>query len=214
MNRSLSAALAAAVMLCGPVMPAKAGSEPFIGDVMMVGFTFCPRGWANADGQLLPINQHQSLYSLLGTQFGGDGRTTFALPDLRGRSPIASGQGTGLPDYPIGNIGGTEEETMLVNEMANHTHLIFGVPNATLKATSSSATSNSPADNIIPTYPAGQNVYATSQGTPVPMHDETVDLTVNLTIGNTGSSVPYNNMQPFQVIRYCIATQGLYPSRN
>ena len=214
MSKTILAVLATAVSLCSPAAPVKAGSDPYLADIMMVGFSFCPRGWAEANGQILPINQNQSLYSLLGTQFGGDGRTTFALPDLRGRSPIGSGRGAGLPEYTIGQQGGTETEVMTTNDMANHNHPIIGVPTASLKATSSGPTSNSPTNNLIPTYPAGQNIYASSLGSPVPMHDGTVDLTINVSIANTGNNIEVNNMQPYQVIRYCIATQGLYPSRN
>ncbi|WP_270732744.1 phage tail protein [Shimia sp. Alg240-R146] len=181
---------------------------------MLIGFNFCPRGWANADGQLLPINQNQSLYSLLGTQFGGDGRTTFGLPDLRGRAPIAAGQGTALPYYQVGAMGGQEYTSMTVANMPTHNHQIVGEPTTQLMATTSPTASNAPGGNMLGTFGANEKAYATSLGTPQLMHNRTVDLNSNVTFANTGSGRAQNNMQPFGVLKYCIATTGDFPSRN
>ena len=214
MNKCLLAAAAAVVSTTLSTAPVKAGGDPYLADIMMVAFTFCPRGWAEANGQLLPINQNQALYSLLGTTYGGDGRTSFALPDLRGRSPIAIGQGPGLPNYTIGQKGGEETTTTTLLNLPSHTHNVVNVPTADLMATRNGPTTNAPAGNLLPTFTAGNNVYATSMGTPAPMHDGTVALDVQVTLGNTGGGLPQNNMQPFEVLRYCIAVNGVFPSRN
>src|SRR5262249_11757094 len=105
---------------------ARAGNEPFLGELMLTGYNFCPQGWAAANGQLLPINQNQALFSLLGTYFGGNGQTTFALPDLRGRTAIGVGQGPGLTDRVVGEQGGAETVTLSTAEMPAHTHAAFG----------------------------------------------------------------------------------------
>ena len=113
-----------------PSKPSYAQSEPYIGQLMLVGFNFCPRGWAPADGALLDIAQNTALFSLLGTIYGGDGRTTFGLPDLRGRAPIHTGQGPGLSNYPIGSSGGAEAVTLTPQEMPVHNHTITDLQNA------------------------------------------------------------------------------------
>ena len=123
----MGAALAAALTL--PAQTAHATAEPFIGEVAIFGGNFCPRAWAEAAGQLLPINSHQSLYSLYGTYYGGDGRSTFALPDLRGRVPVSVGTGTGLSTYTQGQRVGTETRTLTVPEMPSHNHTANGVLN-------------------------------------------------------------------------------------
>ncbi|WP_135507111.1 phage tail protein [Roseovarius aestuariivivens] len=214
MRRLFLAAAAAAVSTLTTPAPVKAGIDPYLGDIMIVGFNFCPRGWAAADGQLLPISSNQALFSLLGTTYGGDGRTTFALPDLRGRSPIASGMGPGLPNYQLGQRSGSETTAMTQQNLPNHTHNVVGVPTGRLQATSSPPTSNAPGGNLIPTFPAGERVYAGSQTVPVPMNNATVDLDVQISLGTSGNNIRANNMQPYQVLNFCIATQGLFPPRN
>jgi microcystin-dependent protein len=175
-------------------------SEPFLGQIMIVGFNFAPRGWAFCDGQLLPINQNQSLYSLLGTTYGGDGRTNFALPDLRSRTPAHKGDMISL-----GEKGGMETVTLNVNEMASHTHEMRGT------------TANG--DRGRPD-PAGTRSYATV----VPDLGDPNDLTyagasnlVSMAAGmipNAGGSQAHTNMQPFLTLGYVIALRGLFPSRS
>ena len=156
----------------------------------MVGFNFAPRGWAFCDGQILPINQNQSLYSLLGTTYGGDGRTSFALPDLRGRTPIHVGNG-----HHEGQRSGEETHTLAANEMPQHDH--FEV------ATSSSANQSTPGGNRLAT--TTDNIYGARSGSG----------TLNTgSIVNTGGSQAHENMQPFLAVNFCIALQGLFPSRN
>jgi len=200
--------ISASIGLAGLSMaaPAHAGIDPLIGEIMEVGFTFCPRGWANADGQLIPISQNQALFSLIGTTYGGDGRTTFALPDLRGRVSIHTGSGPGLANRSLGAKSGTETTTLSVNDLPNHTH------NAGIRTVGVAPNDPSPAGNSF----AVQGTNAYNKGTnPGPigtaprfMNPETV------WVEGTCGSQAHNNMQPFLTTRKCIALQGVFPSRN
>ncbi len=198
------ALLATALTIGSFSTPAQAGNDSWIGEITTVGFNFCPRGWAPLNGQLLAISQYNALYSLLGTVYGGDGRTTFALPDMRGRTGIHTGSGPGLTDRRLGSKGGAESVTLTVNQMPAHTH----------SAASTSRASNLPADSADPTgnvnaLDVGGNTYHTGGGT--------VDMasgSVTTTIGSAGGSQAHQNMQPYLTLTYCIATVGTYPSRN
>ena len=192
--------LSAIFLFCGLFfLPSvSSANEPFIGQLMIFGGNFCPRGWANADGQLLPINQNQALFSIFGTYYGGDGRTTFGLPDLRGRVPIHVGQGPGLTDRRQGSKGGEESHALNKAEMPNHHHPLYGSID---RATESTAQGNLLAS------PKRGPIYAQpSKSRPVPLN--------NRSIGPQGSSRKHNVMQPFQTLRYCVALTGVYPSRN
>lgn len=165
-------------------------SEPFLAEVRIVGFNFAPRGWAMCDGQILPINQNQSLYSLLGTTYGGDGRTSFALPDLRSRVPIHEGEG-----HRLGKRGGEETHALTVAEIPAHKHEI--------KASTDTSTDSSPAGDVLAT--SSDDTY----------HENT--NRVNMASGvlaNAGGGQNHDNMQPFLVVNFIIALQGLFPSRN
>lgn len=181
-------------------------SDPFIAQVTMFGGNFAPRAWAFCAGQLLPISQNTALFSLIGTIYGGDGRTTMALPDLRGRAPIQHGRGPGLPDYRIGQRGGTENTTMSTLTMPNHTHAM-------------TTSINVVDDNANSSEPAGR-VFANAVGGGVkPYASEDADENMaagalTTTLANTGSGAAYTNMQPFQTANYIIALQGVFPSRN
>ena len=170
-------------------------SEPFLAEIRMVGFNFAPRGWATCDGQILPINQTQSLYSLLGTIYGGDGRTSFALPDLRGRTPIHFNTA-----HAQGQKAGEELHALGVNEMPAHTHV--------LNASDASATQAGPSGNLLarPSLALGA-VYST------PAQEQDAPLGA-LAIADKGGGQGHNNMQPFLTVNFCIALQGLFPSRN
>ena len=161
----------------------------------MVGFNFAPRGWALCDGQILPINQNQSLYSLLGTTYGGDGRTSFALPDLRGRTPIHVGRSNGGGHHTLGQKSGEETHTLSVNEMPQHRHIAMG----------SSTAANAPI--------AAGHVLADS---PAQLYRDPANLLSlrNGTVTNVGGSQAHENMQPYLAVNFCIALQGLFPSRN
>ncbi len=181
-------------------------SDPFIGEIRMVGFNWAPRGWALCDGQLLSIAQNTALYSLLGTTYGGDGRTTFALPDLRGRVPVHQGQGAGLTPRPIGQRAGQQAVTLIASQMPSHNHQATGV------ARGSTGTG---------TVPSPENaVWAVDGGagaTPYIQSDPNVNMRGNslqVTVGNAGGNQAHDNMQPFLVVNFVIALQGLYPSRS
>ncbi|MBY5956813.1 tail fiber protein [Membranicola marinus] len=171
-------------------------AEPFLAEIRIVGFNFPPRGWAFCDGQILPINQNQSLYSLLGANYGGDGRTSFALPDLRGRVPIHTGRSNGGGDRQLGQKSGEETHTLTENEMPQHTHQLRAV----------NAENNTP-------LPNGDHL---SQSTPAEFYNAPANL-VNLasnTVTFAGGGQAHENMQPYLVVNFCIALQGLFPSRN
>jgi len=179
-------------------------SEPFLAEIRLFGFNFAPRGWAQCDGQILPINQHMSLYSLLGTVYGGDGRTTFGLPDLRGRSPMHVGSGGGH-SVTQGEKSGEERHTLSINEMPQHNH------NVTTTGDQGSYT------NII-TMTGEQNVLASQARGGKPFYSAAVAATLTpmhpQTISNTGDGHAHNNMQPVLTINFAIALTGVFPSRN
>ncbi len=174
-------------------------SEPFLAEIKIVGFNFAPRGWAFCDGQILPINQNQSLFALLGTTFGGDGRTSFALPDLRSRAPISIGNG-----MQWGEKGGQENETLTLPQIPSHDH--------TLKAANVTATTNLPAPVPPDTTP---KVFANAS---VDAYETFAAANqVNLNTGavtTTGGGQGHDNMQPYLPLGFVIALQGLFPSRN
>ncbi|MGH1541824.1 MAG: phage tail protein [Arenicella sp.] len=167
-------------------------SEPFLAEVRIVGFNFAPRGWAFCDGQILPINQNQSLYSLLGTTYGGDGRTSFALPDLRGRTPIHVGNG-----HREGQKSGEETHTLAGNEMPRHTH--------SLQANNSSSS--------LTDEPTG-HVYAQSLGSLAYGPPTNTTALSSQSVFNVGGGQAHENMMPYLAINFCIALRGLFPSRN
>ena len=175
-------------------------SEPFLGMIMIVPYNFAPRGWAFCNGQILPIAQNTALFSLLGTTFGGNGQTTFALPDLRGRVPNSSGQGPGLSSYDLGQVSGTESETITINQMPAHNHQV-----ACLQG---EATSPRPQGNFLAilTVPTDSNSL---------LYAATADaLMAPTSITNTGGSQPISLLQPYLTLNFCIALEGIFPSRN
>ena len=176
-------------------------STPYIGEIRMFGFGSrgAPNGWQTCDGSLLPISQYDTLYALIGTTYGGDGQTTFGVPDLRGRVPLHQGQGPGLSNQVIGQKAGTETVTLLPTQMPAHTH--------TLVATSTAATATTPGSTVMPATVSGDTFYASdiSGGTVAP-----ADVTA---ISGAGGSQPHDNTMPTLTVQYCIAWQGLYPSQ-
>ncbi len=171
-------------------------SEPFVGEIRMFGFGFAPQGWALCNGQLLPINQNQALFSLLGTTYGGDGRTTFALPDMRSRVPVCQGQGPGLSSYAEGQAGGAETMTLAATQMPRHTHPV--------KASSSTADSDQPEGRTLAR--SASHIYTAKPDTSTVMNTDT--------LGDTGGSQPHDNIQPYLAVNFCIALTGIFPSRN
>lgn len=172
-------------------------SEPFVGELRMFAGNFAPRSWAFADGQLLAISQNDALFSLYGTIYGGDGRTTFGLPDLRGRVPIHAGNGPGLTSRRIGAKGGVENVTLTTNQLPSHNH---GWP-----ATDSPATERDPA-NHVPAMAAGTARAYGTIGTDVSLSATTV--------GDVGGSRSHTNIQPFLCVHFIVSLYGIYPSRN
>ena len=179
-------------------------ADPFMGEIRIMSFGFNPKGWAMCNGQLLPINQNQALFSLLGTTYGGDGRTTFLLPDLQGRVAMHLGNG-----HTQGESGGETAHALSITEMASHNHTI-GVDSATVADNNSNtATTNSV---------LGQSIGKPSSGAPFPValygSSAPAAALAAGTIGSTGGSQPHSNLQPHLVVNFIIALQGIFPSRN
>lgn len=194
----LPIALCAALLVAGTATPAAAQSEPFVGQIMCAGFNFAPRGWARLDGQLLPISGNEALFSLLGTQFGGDGRTTFALPDLRGRFLTHNGSGPGLTPRVIGQRGGAEDHTLSPSQMPSHDHQVAPL------ASSATATVSNP-DGAVPAVTRPRlPAYGAAPG------DTTMAA---VTSSAAGGNQPIAHMPPFLTANCFIAMQGIYPSR-
>ena len=170
--------------------------EPFLGSLLLVPYNFAPAGWALCNGQLLPISQYTALFSLLGTTYGGDGVSTFALPDLRGRVPISSGQGPGLQNHNLGQTGGAEHATLGINQLPSHNHSVNTV--------SAPGTSSHPANELLASSTSG-HVYAPSKP----------DSTLNANaVSHTGGGQPVDIRQPYLALNWIIALQGIYPSQN
>ena len=182
-------------------------TEPFIGEVKMFGFYFAPRGYATCQGQLMSIAQNTALFSLLGTYYGGDGQTTFGLPDLQGRVPIGQGQGPGLPAYQMGEKAGATSATLTTAQMPAHVHpaqgITVNIPVSTGGADSSSPAGAYLADNGTDGY-SSVSTSGASYGA--------VQLSGNTAI--TGSGFPFSIMNPYLVMNYSIATEGIFPSRS
>ena len=179
--------------------------DAYISAIWSFGFNFAPYGWALCNGQLLPIAQNQPLFALIGTTYGGDGVTTFALPNLQGRTPLGMGQGPGLPNYGLGQFGGSENVTLLTSNLPAHTHPLLSV---TMPASSAQGESNDPnAGYYASSEPKIGNTYNTAAGT-------TMGASTPGVTGVTGSGIPISILSPFQVVSYCICLEGIFPSRN
>ena len=165
-------------------------AEPFLSEIRIMSFVFAPKGWALCNGQLLPINQNQALFSLLGTTYGGDGRVNFALPDLRGRTPIHEGSG-----HTLGEKGGEQAHTLTISELPTHTHVANGATNA--------ADTNTPSNTVL------LGIVNDAYGDPANLQAMAASE-----ITNVGGSQPHLNMQPFLTLSFCIALQGIFPSPN
>ncbi len=177
--------------------------NPFIGQIVMFGGNFAPRGWAFCDGQLLSIASNSALFSLIGTIYGGDGRTTFGLPDLRGRVALHEGSGPGLTSRRIGQESGVENTTLSSLNLPPHNHSASGTITLGTAANQPAAT-----NNFLPVT-TGSNFFSDTQG-----NAALNAASLNVTTGNTGGNQPFNNMAPFLAVNYIIALVGIYPSRN
>ncbi len=165
--------------------------DPFIGEIRLVPFAFAPRGWAFCAGQLLPINQNQALFALLGTFYGGDGRTTFALPDLRGRVPVGADQAAGS-EYQLGSSGGHETVKLTVGQLPSHSHAV--------RANRGPATTKNPAASV----PASGGAYAATQNVAMK----------SVMLGKSGGGQAHENRQPYLSLNYIIALQGIFPAQS
>jgi microcystin-dependent protein len=176
-------------------------SNPFVGEIRIFGFNFAPTGWALCNGQLMPISQNTALFSLLGTTYGGDGKSTFALPNLQGSAPLQQGQGPGLSLYDLGELDGEPSVTLLTSEMPVHTHVPGCLDGA--------GSLTSPAGNVWASAKVGrqgESRYSLTPGAGPPMSVQE--------IAPVGGNLPHNNMPPFLVLNFCIALQGVYPPRS
>ncbi len=201
-------------------------SEPFIGEIKMVGFNFAPRSYAKCDGALLPISQNTAMFSLLGTEFGGDGRTTFGLPDLRGRTPMHQGHGPGLNPKSMGQKQGSENNTLQMNQMPSHYHPMTNVEakitdtlSIKVPASNENATETSPVDNVPAVAISGTRataLYSAEANGAMKAFDTPLNTTamLNANTQNAGGNTPINNLPPYQVVNFIIALQGLFPSRS
>lgn len=170
-------------------------SDPFVAEIRMLGCNFAPSGWAFCNGQLLPISQNTALFSLVGTYYGGDGKSTFALPDLQGRVPIGTGQGPGLANRDLGESGGSQAVTLIPTEIPAHTHLGAAVASNADRSNASNNVRAKPADPVYASSPATGALPAAA-------------------LGIAGGSQPHNNLQPYRALNFVIALQGIFPPRQ
>jgi microcystin-dependent protein len=172
--------------------------DPFVAEIRIFPFNFAPKGWAWCDGQLMPLSQNTALFSLLGTTYGGNGKSNFALPDLQGRAPMHPGQGPGLSLHDLGETGGSETVTLLESEIPLHTHAAMGIntPGSVKLASPAVALARS----------AGGSAYLATPANLVPMAPES--------LAPAGGDQPHNNLQPYLTLYFCIALQGVFPPRN
>jgi len=176
--------------------------DPFIGMIIMFGGNFAPRGWALCDGQLLDISQHSALFSILGTTYGGDGRTTFGLPDLRGRLPMHPGNGPGLSSHRLGEKSGRENVTLTERELPSHTHA------CQVNARNSPGNKANPNNKVWAADDTAENTYSNLAGSDAIMRSDAV------VAANTGGGQPFPIFNPYQCVNFIIALEGIFPSRS
>jgi microcystin-dependent protein len=180
-------------------------TQPFLAQIALFPYNFAPRGWALCQGQLMSISQNTALFSLLGTYYGGDGKTTFALPDLRSRVPVGVGQGAGLSNYTLGEAAGVPTVSLLGSENGSHNHTLFATTNVgTTVAASSNQLGTAQVGSPHTGFTSGNMYSSTAPNTSL----------FPTAISQAGNSAPHNNIQPYQCLSYCIALQGIYPARN
>ena len=171
-------------------------ADPFVAEIRIFPFNFAPKGWAFCDGQIMPISQNTALFALLGTTYGGDGKSNFALPNLQGSAPLGPGQGPGLSLFDLGQTGGEDTVTLLESEMPAHNH--------SAECNDTAADSITPGGEVWAPEVAGSNAYGSSGGTPMSANALAV----------AGGGQPHNNLQPYLTLNFCIALQGVFPPRS
>jgi microcystin-dependent protein len=190
-------------------------SEQFLGSIGIFAFNFAPVGWAMCQGQTLPISQNTALFSLLGTFYGGNGTTTFALPDLRGRLPMGAGDGPDLTPRVIGEEGGAESVTLTINNLPTHTHVItLNNLAATANAKNLAGNAQTPVGNVPAIEAAGVTATYSNLAPDSTMAAGAISLTGTPSAGLTGGNIPAPSLPPYLVLNYCIALVGIFPSRN
>ena len=173
-------------------------SDPFVAEIRIFPFNFAPKGWAFCDGQILPLSQNTALFSLLGTTYGGDGKSNFALPNMQGNAPMHPGQGPGLSLHDLGETGGSETVSLLESEIPSHSHALRG-------HTADPADNNTPAPTLVLAQAHNGQAYQPSNANLVSMSDSALTP--------AGGDQPHNNMQPYLTLNFCIALQGIFPAR-
>jgi microcystin-dependent protein len=186
------------LLVAAPAPRAQVGDTPWVGEILLVPYNFAPYGWAFCAGQILPISQDTALFSLLGTTYGGDGITTFALPDLRGRSPISSGQGEGLENYDLGQTGGEEAVTLTLSQIPSHSHPVVGSTNVANMAGPNGAIWAS--QSLLNIYRSYSSDFSTQMASGA--------------VSMTGSGQPHDNRSPYLTLNYIISLYGIFPSRE
>jgi microcystin-dependent protein len=188
-------------------------ADPYVGEIILVGFNFAPAGWALCNGQLLQISQNETLFQLIGTTYGGDGQTTFGLPDLRGRIPIGTGQGPGLQNYFLGEMAGSESMTLTMQQLAPHIHPIdTSGMSGMLQCKNGLGNQQAPTGNVHAIEAAGATMpysSATPDGT---MNANGASGAGTIVVSNVGGSVPHGNMQPYLALNFCISLFGYFPA--
>lgn len=208
---ALALALGAGAMLA-PSAHACSGTEPMLGSMCLFAGNFAPRGFAFTDGQLLAISTNTALFSLLGTTYGGDGRTTFALPDTRGRVVVGPRQGPGLSTYQLGQRGGQEQVALTLNEMPSHNHAASTTVSVTANGQSANGNQDAPTGNVWANKPRGAQY--SNQAPDVAMAAGALTATATTAVSAAGGSQAHENRPPYIAINYIIALQGVFPSRN
>lgn len=189
-------------------------SEPFIGEIILVGFNFAPQGWAFCNGQLLAISENEPLFQLIGTTYGGDGVSTFAVPDLRGRVPVGTGQGPVTTSYTIGDQTGSETVTVTPAQLPQHTHTIdTSALTVTAKCRNAPGNQQTPVGNVPAIEAAGVTMTYSNASPDANMNGAAVAMGGAITAANTGGSQPHDNRQPYLVMNYCICTSGIFPAQ-
>jgi len=209
---AISVSTIALIALISTIPPVFGGSEPFVGEIMFFGGNFAPIGWALCDGQLLST-QNDALFSLLGTIYGGDGRTTFAVPDMRGRFPVHQGTGPGLSPHQLGQKAGAETVTLTTNQIPDHSHSLGPLANPQLKAANALGDSTSASGNALGLSLA--RLYSTQTPNSA-MHADSITATISGDgiVANAGGNQPHENRPPFLAINCNISLFGIFPSRN
>jgi microcystin-dependent protein len=216
-KKSVAAALGFALLGGSAVSVQAAGDSEFIGSISYVGFNFAPRAYAKCDGQLLAISSNAALFSLLGTTFGGDGRNTFGLPDMRGRVPIHQGQGPGLASYRIGQRGGNERTTLSLLNLPSHGHTLAATSVSTSVLMGVNAKGNEPkpkGNSVSRPTATGNNFSSTAPTATMSTGSVVTTTTTTGTTTDTGAGLSFSNLQPFTTLNCVIAMNGLYPPRN